>query len=370
MLQKKIKFINFKKQFEKDKNQIIPIIKKAFASGEYVGGKYIEILEKKLCQYFKIKYALCLNSGTDALVTSMVALGIQKGDEVITVSNSFVATAAAIAHIGATPVFVDIGNDLNLDPKNLEKAITNKTKAIMPVHLTGRTANMFLINKIAKKYNLKVLEDSAQAAGSKIKGKLAGTLSDVGCFSTHPLKNFNAYGDGGFIITNKRNIYDKIKLMRNHGLENRNSCKRFGYVSRMDNIQAAILIWKLKQLKEIIKIRRNNAKLYFKHLKSNKVLLPMEKDYEFNTYHLFIIICEQRNDLKKYLKKKGIETSIHYPLPIHLQKCCKYLKLKKGSLINTEILSKKILSLPINQTLKKKDIILISNLINNFYKKK
>ena len=305
MLRRKIKFVDFKKQFEKDKNQIMPIIKRAFASGEYVGGKYIEILEKNYANTLKTKYALCLNSGTDALVTSLVALGVKKGDEVITVANSFVATAAAIAHIGATPVFVDIGEDLNINPKNLEKAITKKTKAIMPVHLTGRVAEMFSINKIAKKYNLKVLEDSAQAAGSKIKGRLAGTLSDIGCFSTHPLKNFNAYGDGGFIITNNKNIYDKIKLMRNHGLENRDSCKKFGYVSRMDNIQAAILTWKLQQLNKIIKNRRDNAKLYFKYLKSKEVLLPNEKRYEFNTYHLFIIICNKRDKLRNFLKKKG-----------------------------------------------------------------
>ena len=369
MLQKKIKFVDFKFQFKKDKNEIIPIINKAFASGEYVGGKYITILEKKLCKYFKSKYALCLNSGTDALVTALVALGVKKGDEVITVANSFVASAAAIAHIGAIPIFVDIAKDLNLDVNKLEKAITKKTRAIMPVHLTGRTSNMYLINKIAKKYKLKVLEDAAQAAGSKIKGKLAGTFSDIGCFSTHPLKNFNAYGDGGFVITNNKTIYEKIKLMRNHGLENRDSCKKFVYVSRMDNIQAAILIWKLKKLQKIISIRRNNAKIYFKYLKSNQVLLPAEKNYEFNTYHLFIIICNQRNRLRNHLKKKGIETSIHYPIPIHLQKCCQYLKTKKGSLPITEKLSKKILSLPINQTLKKKEIIWISNIINNFYKR-
>ncbi len=370
MIQKKIKFIDFQSQYKKDKKKILPILNNVFSSGEYVGGKYVEILENKLCQYFKVKYAVCLNSGTDALVTSLIALGIKRNDEVITVANSFVATAAAIAHIGAIPIFIDTTNDLNMDATQLENVITKKTKAIMPVHLTGRVANMYMINKIAKKYGLKVLEDAAQAAGSKIKGKMAGTLSDVGCFSTHPLKNFNAYGDGGFIITNNKNIYNKIKLMRNHGLENRDNCKKFGYVSRMDNIQAALLVWKLSQLPKIIKNRRRNAKLYFKYLKSKKIILPLEKNYEFNTYHLFIIICEARDKLKTYLKKKGIETSIHYPRPIHLQKCSDYLKIKKGSLPTTEKLSGKILSLPINQTLDKNDIITISNLINNFYKKK
>ena len=223
---------------------------------------------------------------------------------------------------------------------------------------------------LSKKNNLKIIEDCAQAIGSKYNGRISGSWGDVGCFSTHPLKNLNACGDGGFIVTNNLAIYKKGKSLINHGHEERNVVKNFGYVSRMDEIQAAILLERLKILEDIIKIRRNNAKIYFKNLNSKNIKYFEDTKKQYSTYHLFIINSNYRDELIKYLMKKKIETSIHYPTPIHMQTAFikKFKKIK--DLKMTELLSKKILSLPINEFIKEKEIIKISNEINKFYDKK
>lgn len=364
----KIEVIDLKKRFEDEKLELLSRIKKVLKKGNLVLTEELKSFENSICKFTGSKFCLGLNSGTDALMMSLWALGIKKGDEVITSPISFIASISSIIHVGAKPVLVDVNDDLNLNTDLIEKAITKKTKAIMPVHLTGRMCSMDKIKLISKKYSIPVIEDCAQSILSKYKTKMSGSWGDVGCFSAHPLKNLNAMGDGGYLTTNNKKIYEKIKSLRTHGMnESRNNVKNFGFVSRMDNLQAAILNFRINNLKRIIKIRRNNVKLYLENLNMNKVYFPYEKKDEFNTYHTFVIQVDKRDQLRKYLREKGIDTAIHYPIPIHLQKASRYLKYSKGDFPVTEMQSKRILTLPINQFLKKKEIIYISNMVNNFF---
>lgn len=361
----KIPYVNLGLQWEEDRGELLPIIDKILGSSNYVGGPEIEKFEKRITKLCQVKYAAALNSGTDALTLALHLLGIGRGDEVITPPNSFIASTAVIMHVGAVPVFVDVLPDQNIDPEKIESAITKKTKAIMPVHLTGRICDMDPIIEIAEKYNLKVIEDAAQAIGSKYKGKPSGSIGHVGCFSAHPLKNLSACGDSGFLTTNNKNLYEKVKSLRSHGIVNRDRVDSFGYVSRMDNLQAAILNFRLKKLEKIIEKRRRNAKYYFEHIKSLEIELPIEKENEFNTYHTFVIQMNNRNKFKDYLLTKGIETAIHYPTPIHLQPAAKRLGYKYGDFPITENQSERILTLPISQSIIQSDLKIIVDEINN-----
>ncbi len=363
----KIPYVNLSYQNKKFKKRLLSIFGEVIESGEFVGGKEILKLENSLAKLCKTKYAVALNSGTDALTIALFVCGIRPGDEIITPPNSFIASTSVIVHLGAKPVFVDVLPDQNLDADKISKVITKKTKAIIPVHLTGRMCNMVKIKKISKKFNLKIIEDSAQSIGSMFSNKMSGSFSDVGCFSAHPLKNLNALGDAGFLVTNNKTYYKKIKDLCNHGMTDRNKINNFGYVSRMDNLQAAILNFKLKKLNDIIKKRRKNFELYKDNLPKS-IFFPIEKKYEFNTYHTFVVQVKKRDKLKKFLQKKGVGTSIHYPIPIHLQPAAKFLKYKIGDFPMTEKQSKEILSLPIHQDLKKREILHICKVIDKFFK--
>ena len=363
-----IPYINLNAQWSEEEKYILPIIKEVLSSGQFVGGTIVDEFEKDAANFCKTEYCIALNSGTDALVCGLIALGVKRGDEVITPPNSFIASTSAIVHIGAKPIFVDVLDDQNIDPFEIEKFLTNKTKAIMPVHLTGRMAKMDQILNISKRYNIPIIEDAAQSIGSQYQDKFSGSIGEVGCFSTHPLKNLNACGDGGFITTNNFEIYKKIKQLRNHGFEDRNTVTSFGYVSRMDNLQAAILKFRLRKINDIIFKRRENAELYFKLLKKLPLKLPYENNGEFNSYHTFVIQTEKRDELLKYLSIKGIETAIHYPVPIHLQPASKFLGYKKGNFQKTESQSKKILTLPIHQFLTISEIKYICKNICEFFK--
>ena len=367
----KISYVNLSLQWKNERYNLLKIIDKTLSGGSWVGGESVDLFEKKIAKVCNTKYAVALNSGTDALTIGLHLLGVRRGDEVITVPNSFIASVAVIVHLGAKPVFVDVLKDQNINPDLIEKAITRKTKAILPVHLTGRCAEMEKIIKISKKYNIPIIEDAAQSVGSIYKNKPAGSFGEIGCFSAHPLKNLNAIGDSGYLTTNNKTIYKKTKDLINHGMtSNRNVVKKFGYVSRMDNLQGAVLNYRLKKLKKTISIRRQNAVYYKQYLDQNNIYIPKEEKYQFNTYHTFVIQVKQRDSLKKYLMKNGINTTIHYPTPIHLQPAAKFLKYKKGSFPMVESQAKKILTLPINQFLKKKDIYNICQCINKFYLKK
>jgi dTDP-4-amino-4,6-dideoxygalactose transaminase len=363
----KIQYVNLANQYYLERKKLLKKIDKVLLKGNYVGGDEVDLFEKNIAKFCNTKYCIALNSGTDALVLALHTLGVRRGDEVITTPNSFIASTAAIVHLGAVPVFVDVKKDQNIDPDKIEKKITKNTKVIMPVHLTGRMCEMDKIMIIAKKYNLKVVEDAAQSIGSMFKGKKSGSYGHIGCFSAHPLKNLNAMGDSGYLTTNSKKISEHIKSLRNHGMANRNIVKNFGYVSRMDNLQAAILNFRLTSLKNIIKKRRENADLYFKYLDKNNIFFVEENNNEFNTYHTFVIQVNNRDKLKRYLLKKGIQTAIHYPIPIHFQPAAKKLNYKKGDFEITERQAKRILTLPINQSLKKDEIKFIARTVNSFF---
>ncbi len=366
---KNIPFVNLSKQWETERKYLLKIIDKTLLSGLWIGGNEVEKLENNLSKICETKYTAALNSGTDALVLAMHALGISKNDEVITTPNSFVASTASIIHLGAKPIFVDVLNNQNINPDLIEKKITKRTKAIMAVHLTGRLCEMDKISKIAKKYNLFVIEDAAQSISSKYLNKSSGSWGDIACFSTHPLKNLNAVGDGGFVTTNSKKLYDKIIELRNHGMtKSRDEIYDFSYVSRMDSLQAAILNFRIKNLPKVINQRRKNAKYYSKYLNKDKIFVPEENKKEFNTYHTFVVQVQNRNLLVKYLQKNNISTSIHYPVPIHMFNAYKKRFNQKEVFPITEKQSKTILSLPINQTIGHTEIKYISETINKFYK--
>jgi len=361
----KVPFINLGLHYKKYKKNILREFDKISRRGDFILGSELKKFEFEFAKYCGTKYSVGVGNGSDALTFSLLALNIRRGDEVILPVNSFIASAWTIANVGATPVFVDVKNDLNLDPIKIEKVITKKTKAIMPVHLTGRIADMENIILIAKKYKLKIIEDAAQAAGSELNNKKAGSFGITGCFSLHPLKNLHVHGDGGVITTSNLDIYKYFLKIRNHGLKNRDQCEFWGYNSRLDNIQAAIARFKLKNLDKINKKFRNIAKIYTKEL-DNFVIVPREENNRSSIFHRYIIQHPKRNQLQKYLFKRGIETKINYPIPLHLQKASKYLGYKKNDFPIAEKLSKTILSLPIYDELKINQVEYVIKTIKNF----
>lgn len=362
-----IKYVDLSNHWKHEKDELLKIIDDVMTTGIFVGGAIIEELEQKLARYVGVKHCIALNSGTDALVCAMIGYGIGPGDEVITPPNSFIASTAAIAHIRAVPVFADVLTDQTIDPEKVKAAITDKTKAIMPVHLTGRMCRMDEINAIAEEHGLVVIEDAAQSIGSKFNGVMSGAAGHIGCFSTHPLKNLNACGDGGFAVTDNDAVAAKIRSMRNHGLVDRNTVEEFGYVSRMDTIQAAILNYRVDHLDEVIEKRRANALLYRELLDPTHVYMPDEGDEYFNTFHTFVIQVDRRDELVAFLAENGIQTAIHYPVPIHLQPAARKLGHGMGDFEATETQSQRILTLPINQFITSEEVGLIASKVNEFF---
>ena len=279
------------------------------------------------------------------------------------------ASTAAIVQVGARPVFVDVQADQNIDPNLIPMAITPRTRAIMPVHLSGRVAEMESIETVAEQHGLYIVEDAAQAIGSRYREKPSGSLGTIGCFSTHPLKNLNACGDGGFLTTNDRNIAERVRLMRNHGLVDRETITSFGQVSRMDALQAAVLCFRLERLFDVIEKRRRNANRYLVGLNSEKIFVPIETENEFHSYHTFVIQVDHRNLLRKFLGSQGISTAIHYPIPIHLQPAAAYLGYGKGDFPITEKQADRIVTLPINQYMTDQQVDYVVDSVNRFFEK-
>ena len=363
----KIEISDLSKRYKEEKKEILKSVNKVLKSGKLILSDSNINFEKLITRYTKTKYCLGLNSGTDALMMALWSLGIKKNDEVITSPISFIATANSIIHIGAKPLFVDVDKDLNIDVNLIEKSITKKTKAIMPVHWTGRVCNMKKIISIAKKYKLFVIEDAAQAMGAYYKGKHAGTFGNISAFSAHPFKNLNALGDGGFVITNNKKLNNKIKAYRNHGIAGNDNIIFDGVNSRLDAVHAEVLNYRIKNLKKIIKSKKNNISLYKKFLKTSRIKILDEKKEEKNSHSMFVTLCENRDKLQKYLSKHGVESRIYYNTPLHLYRATKYLGYTKGSLPNAEAFSKKFLSFPYHQYLKKNQIKFICKKINQFY---
>lgn len=346
-------------------SRITQRIQKVLSSGQYILGEELITFEHTIAKYVGTKYAIGVNSGYSALYLALKALSIKPGDEILTVSNTFVATIAAIEAVGAKAVFIDIGEDGNINPELIEQSITSRSKCILPVHLSGNPCKMDQINEIAKRYNLIVVEDSAQSIGSEILGKKTGSMSDVGCFSLHPTKVLGACGDAGIITTNRDDIYETVVLMRNHGLKNREECVMWGDNSRLDEIQATILNEKFLTLDKDIERRRAIADLYSQSILNRRITLP-KTDFGYkSSYFAYMIRCSSCEQLKHYLQKNGIDVRIHYPVPLHQQSV--YVN-KYGRLIltQTEQRAKEILSLPCNSQISDDEVALISQIINSF----
>lgn len=331
--------------------------------------KYIKKFEKDFAKFCETRYCVGTANGTSAIQFALIALGIQRGDEIITVPNSFIATALAISNIDAKPVFVDVDEDTyNIDVEKIEDAITERTKAIIPVHLYGQMADMKPIQKIAKNYGLKIIEDAAQAHGAKYNGKKAGSLSDVGCFSFHHSKNLSGFGNGGAIVTNKKDIFRKIKILRNPTADDELVIHSKRTPSYLDTIQIAFLNSKMKYFKEWNDKKRKIAECYYENLNKKKIKLPKEAKNCRHTFRDFCILIKKRSLLKYYLLTRGIETRIHYHQPIHLAKPFKHLSYDIGSFPISESICKNVLSLPIHPFLIKKEVKYIINKVNKFCK--
>lgn len=364
-----IPYVNLPAQGREQLEDLKKILEQVVLRGSFVGTHDdLAALEKRLAEYCGTTEAVALNSGTDALFLSMKVAGIGEGDEVITPPNSFVASTATIIQLGAKPVFADVLADQNVDPEKIARAITPRTKAIMPVHLTGRICQMDEIMALANKHGLVVIEDAAQAIGSMYKGRLAGSIGHFGCFSAHPLKNLNALGDGGFVTTNDKAAADRMRRLRAHGMADRATIEEWGLVSRMDTLQAAVLNYRLDKLPDVIAKRRANAAMYQKLLNHERLHVPPCRNEEYNTFHTFVVQVDQRDKLQAHLKNIGIKTAIHYPVPIHLQPAARSLGHTMGDFPMTERQAERILTLPVNQYMSPADVETVAGEVLAFLK--
>lgn len=364
----KVKFTDFKKEFFSLEKDLLNSFKNIGRKGSYILGEELKKFENNVKKFLGAKYVLGVGNWTEGMVAVCKALNFKKDDQIITVSNSFIATCGAISYAGCNPVLIDVDKTLNMDVNLLKKKINRNTRAVMPVHLSGIPAKIDEIKKICKKNNLVFIEDAAHAFGGKYKNKYLGTFGDVGIFSLHPRKNFHVLGDGGLIITKNKKIFKKLLLLRNHGLKNRNESMIMGTNTRLDNMQASFGNIMLKKISKLNKRYLKTANYYSKNLK-NLVQIPIYNNkVSIPTFHQYIIRTNKRNKLKKFLDKKGIETAIHYPKPIHKQKAFinSYGSIK---LKNTELYSKQILSLPIHAYLNDKQVKYVVDNIKLFFSK-
>ena len=373
-----IKFWSYKRELNRYKSKLNSQINKSLNSGNIFFGEQLSSFEKKFIKKNKSKYGIAVGSGTDALLIALTALGIKKGDQVITASNTAIPTITAIINSGATPKLVDVGDDFLIDVKKIQKEINSKTKAIIPVHLYGQSCNMSEITKIAKRNKIEIIEDCAQSQGAKFKNKYTGTFGKFGCFSFYPTKILGAYGDGGFILANTFKDYKKIKRLRFYGIETIDNKNKFynkyysnenGFNSRLDEIQASILNFKLNKVDDFINKRRKLVKIYLKELKETSLKLPIENKNCKHVYHLFTVYHKKAKLIIKKLYDNNIETRIIYPFPIHLMKAYKNFKFKKNKLRKSEIFSKGIICLPLYPELKTKEVKYICSKIKNILNK-
>ena len=364
----RVPFVSLERQYLALRSELLTEFDRIGVSGTYIMGEILERFETEAASFCGTKYALGVASGSDALFLVLKGLGIGVGDEVITCPNSFIASTWVIVSAGARPVFVDVRDDYNIDPGLLGAAITPRTKAIIPVHLTGRPADMDAVNHVARIHHLHVIEDAAQAMGARYKGRRTGSLGLAAGFSLHPLKNLGVYGDGGLITTDDSNLYNRLTCLRNHGLRNRDECEMWGFNSRLDTLQAAFALIKLRRLDQWNRTCREIAERYREALR-NSVRVPEDKAYEESVYHNFIIQTDKRDDLMEFLAQQGVGTRIHYPIPIHLQECARELGYQKGDFPVTESLANVILSLPIYPDLTSDEINHVISSIIRFFNK-
>lgn len=362
-----VPYTDLAEEFESDKSNYLAVFEKVLLSGRYILGPELSLFEDEFARYCQSDYGIGVASGTDALLLVLRALDLRGEDEVITAPNSYIASASAIALAGATPKFADICHCGNLSPESFEAAITPRTKAVIPVHLTGRPAEMNAIIKIARRHDIFVIEDAAQAVGATLDGKRVGSWGDAACFSFHPLKNLRAFGDGGMIVTSHKWLNEKLRQERNQGLATREKCDYWGFNSRLDELQAAFLRIQLQKLDSQMEKRRNLA-LRYNDLLRPYVEVPDENQGERCVYQTYVIKAKCRDELKLHLINSGIEALIHYPVPIHLQPAAKYLGYSASDFPRTMKHVSEILSLPIypHMAISQQDHVI--NEIKNFYK--
>ena len=353
-------FSDYKNIFEKIENVVL--------NNDFTLGREVDEFEQNISSMIGSKYCIAVGSGTDAIRLSLLALGIKSEDEVITTPYTFHATIGAIATAGAKPVFVDCDEDFNIDVEKIRAAITEKTKAIVPVHWAGRPVDPQSFQKISSEFSIPIVEDACHAILASRSGINAGTIGQIGCFSLHPLKNLNAWGDGGFICTDDKAIEEKLRLMRNHGLESRDSCVLFGYNSRLDTLQAVVANHLLLKLPNLTKKRIKNAHMLDKMLgKIKQISLPLRSKEINEVFHLYCFQAKNRDELVEFLISNGIDAKKHYPIPMHLQKAATYLGYKKGDFPIAERLADSTISLPVHEFVSPEQIEKMGNLVRSFY---
>ncbi len=372
-----INFWSYKKEYKKNKKKYLKNIDMVLQKGNIFFGNELIKFEKNFLTKNKAKFGVAVGSGTDALLIALMSLSLKQNDEVIVPANTAIPTVSAIINAGYKPRLVDVGDDYLIDTNKIELAINNKTKVIIPVHLYGQACNMSKILQIAKKYKLKVVEDCAQSQGAKFKNKYLGTFGDLGCYSFYPTKILGAYGDGGFIISKNKNLYEKIKRIRFYGIETNDKSKKFyneyysyenGLNSRIDEMQCSILNIKLKKVENFIKKRRYLAKLYINNLKNTGIILPLENKYCYHVYNSFTVYHKKKSSLISYLIRRGIKTRVIYPYPIHKMEAYRHLA-KSTDLRVSNKFSTGIFCLPLYPELNSKIVLKICNEIKNFLKK-
>jgi dTDP-4-amino-4,6-dideoxygalactose transaminase len=346
--QMKVPFLDLKAHHASMMDEFDGAIREVIESSAFAGGPFVERFEQEFAAYCGSKYAIGVGNGTDALWLTLLALGIGEGDEVITVPNTFIATAEAITYCKARPVFVDVDETtFTMDPAELKKSLTARTKAIIPVHLFGQTADMDPILEFARAHGLFVIEDAAQAHGAEYKGRKTGTIGDAGCFSFYPGKNLGAFGEAGAVVTNDAELRKKIQNLRDHGQTRKYYHTMMGWNCRMDGIQAAVLSIKLRHLDKGNLLRREHALQYARAFAGiDAVAMPFEADYAQHVYHVYAIRVQERDEVRRFLEERGIGCGVHYPIPIHLQEACRDLGHKRGAFPIAENLAKEFLSLP------------------------
>jgi dTDP-4-amino-4,6-dideoxygalactose transaminase len=363
----KVPFLDLKIQYESIRGEIADGLQAVLDNTAFAGGKFVEDFEKAFAPYCKAKHAVGVGNGTDALWLALLGLGVGCGDEVITVANTFIATAEAISFTGAKPVFVDMEEkSFNIDPALIEKAITPRTKAIIPVHLYGQMADMDPIMAIAKKHNLVVIEDASQAHGAEYKGKRAGSIGHAGCFSFYPGKNLGAYGEAGGVVTNDDALAANMRMFRDHGQAQKYYHKIVGWNARMDGFQGAVLSVKMRHIEKWTEGRRKNAALYDQLLKGVAgIQTPVQMDYARHVYHIYCARVKNRQAFMDALKEKDVFTAIHYPVPLHLQEAYQDLGYKKGDFPVSERVSDEIVSLPMFAELTEEQIRFTAKVIKD-----
>lgn len=353
----------------KNRNDIFAEWEKLAQSSEFTLGPKVEEFQKSFAAFVGAKYCIATNNGTDALILALKALGIKNGDEVITVPNSFYATTGAIVACGATPVFIDVDARYQMDASLLEGAISSKTRAILPVYWGGAAPDMKAIVDVANRHNLVVVEDACMGIGGSHRGVSQGRFGQIGAFSMHPLKSLNVMGDGGMLVTDDENLYQWMLQHRNHGMKDRDHIAMWGVNMRLQPLQAIVANIELPKIPEIIKNRKQNADYLDVALRSlaPRVITPERKSYDVETYSLYMVLCEDRDELAKYLKGKKIDAKIHYPIPLHLQEAALNLGYKEGSFPNAESQAKNIITLPVHQFLDQRQLRYMADCIQEFY---